>query len=201
MGKILLYFNKIWDLLVDKKLGINTGKLMMCKEHNNITNFMYEPYPYVRLYNIFKVCPIKKEDYFIDIGCGKGRVLAVVVQLGGENVYGIDISKELVEMAEKNMERCKYNSAAINCKIQCIDARKYKFDNRINKIFFNSPFQLKVFIYVIKSILCSVNEKRREITVYFTEAKPSVIQYFETHTNPQCLYKNEKSREYIYVLK
>ena len=63
MGKILLYFNKIWDLLVDKKLGINTGKLMMCKEHNNITNFMYEPYPYVRLYNIFKVCPIKKEDY------------------------------------------------------------------------------------------------------------------------------------------
>lgn len=50
MGKILLYFNKIWDLLVDKKLGINTDKLMMCKEHNNITNFMYEPYPYVRLY-------------------------------------------------------------------------------------------------------------------------------------------------------
>lgn len=45
-----------------------------------------------------------REYIFIDIGCGKGRVLAIASKLGFRRVIGIEMSPELCRVAVENSE-------------------------------------------------------------------------------------------------
>jgi len=58
--------------------------------------------------NLLRMMDIKKEDRIIDIACGQGFFTNEFAKLGAE-VYGTDISKELVDLANKNSpESIKY---------------------------------------------------------------------------------------------
>jgi SAM-dependent methyltransferase len=50
--------------------------------------------------------PKRLEQYvFVDIGCGKGRIVLVAAERGFLKVIGVDIAAELVEMARDNVGR------------------------------------------------------------------------------------------------
>lgn len=197
MRNILSYGDLLRNWIIDKQLGVETGGLLKLNEHDNIINFMYEPSSYKELDLIFSKWPVQENDHFIDFGCGKGRVLVAAARHGCRNLYGIDISGDLVQIAQRNMEQLHLKSN-IKYELLCMDAKKYEFDHRINWIFFYNPFQLKVFIHIFKALLRSLEYKPRKVTICFTEAKKSVIQYFEKLGVFTCIYVDEKKRMYVY---
>ena len=65
----------ICDRIVDWYYHVETTKIAKLSIHDNKINYMYEPFPYRKLIHLFKCYPFEENDGFIDIGCGKGRVL------------------------------------------------------------------------------------------------------------------------------
>jgi 2-polyprenyl-3-methyl-5-hydroxy-6-metoxy-1,4-benzoquinol methylase len=61
-----------------------------------------------------KKLPNKKNIKILDIGCGNGKYLNILKEFGFNNLFGIDISKQKIEIAKKSMPTVK-----------CIDAVKF----------------------------------------------------------------------------
>ena len=68
---------------------------------------IYMPASYDLLEAVFNRLKNEKLSHFIDIGCGKGRTMAVAAYYGFNKVSGIDFSKELCQAAVENLEKVK----------------------------------------------------------------------------------------------
>lgn len=198
MNKILYHYNILRDWFADKRLGVNTVKSIQLEEHDNIMNFMYEPLPYHQLNEVFRKYPLAADDHFIDLGCGKGRVLIMAAEYGCHNLYGLDINHYLLEIAKENMAQIKRKNQNVQFRSLCMNAKDFEFDQKINKLFFYNPFQLKIFIYVFKSLLRSLETHPRKITMYVCGAKKSTVAYLEKIGCFQLIGSEEKKSLYIY---
>ena len=58
--------------------------------------------------NLLRMLGIKQGDSILDVACGQGYFTERLAQLGA-NVYGTDISKELIAIAEKNAKKQNLN--------------------------------------------------------------------------------------------
>lgn len=152
--------------VIDGFLHVNTTKAMFLSEHDNKVNYMYEPFPYLKMWRLFKNFSFSESDGFVDIGCGKGRVLVGAALSGCVNIYGIDISEELLEYAEKNLAECKKKNADLKYKLLCMDAKDFTFTPDINKVFFYNPFSYRIFLKVMKALKKSVEDNPRDVTIF-----------------------------------
>lgn len=198
LNELMYFCNKIYDRVVDKYLHVETHKCKILEEHDNVINFMYEPSPYRVLRAMFIKNSLEKEDCLIDFGCGKGRVLIMAVEYGCKNIYGLDISRYLLQCANKNLKRSKQKHNDIMFELICMDARKYKFNPKINKIFFFNPFHLRVYIHVFNALIQSIDEQPRIVKVYFYKPQISTIEYFEQLEKFKIIDKDAKNSIYVY---
>ncbi len=66
----------------------------------------YEPTPYHVLRAILR--HINSDDTFVDLGCGKGRILwFIATRRRLKRVVGIEIAPELAQIARENMAKCR----------------------------------------------------------------------------------------------
>ena len=139
--EIYLPLIHFYDLVQDLKRGIKTTKnheiseLGFSEEMGN----KYQPIGYKRLIKVIKFAVnINRNSCFIDAGCGKGRPLFIAVELGFNNVIGIEISKKLFNLCKKNLN--KYNG---HCTLVCSDIDNYQFPEGSLTIFLFNPFNEK----------------------------------------------------------
>ena len=182
--------------ILDGILHVNTTKGMLLAEHDNKVNYMYEPFPYIKMRRLFKNYSFSGNEGFVDIGCGKGRVLVGAALSGCKNVYGVDISPKLLEFAEKNMSECKKKIAGLNYKLLCIDARDYVFSHDINNVFFYNPFSYRIFLQVIKSLKKSIEESPREVTIFL--AGPERVSRYLVDDKDFTFLGIDQNNVYIY---
>jgi ubiquinone/menaquinone biosynthesis C-methylase UbiE len=70
---------------------------------------------------------LRSDSRILDFGCGQGRILQQLKDEGFYNLYGVDISKNMIEIAGKNLPRMDlkvttdvtipYNDSAFDCVI------------------------------------------------------------------------------------
>lgn len=72
---------------------------------------------YFKIFYLNKL-PHDKNCSILDIGCGNGKYLNILKKYDFKNLYGIDISKEQIEIAIKSNPQ----------RVQCIDALKFLKD-------------------------------------------------------------------------
>jgi len=65
---------------------------------------------------------LKNKERILDAGCGPGRDIKILYELGAKEVYGIDLSKNMLDIARKYEPRGKY------------------FAMDIRKLYFNDEF-------------------------------------------------------------
>ena len=134
---------------------------------------MYEPVNYYtssRLLNY--LLPADLRTTLLDVGCGKGRLLAMGAAYGFSNIIGIDISKKLCDAAAKvgRNIKTKYPDTAIT--IDNIDARHYCIPETVGVIFLFNPFDALVMTEFIQKVLESLQRKNRPLKILYA--------------NPQC---------------
>lgn len=185
----------IADFIIDGFLHVNTTKAMFLSQHDNKVNYMYEPFPYIKMKRLFKNYSFSESDGFVDIGCGKGRVLVGAALNGCVNIYGIDISKELLEYAENNLAKCR-KKTDLNYKLLCLDARDFTFSPDINKVFFYNPFSYRIFLKVLKSLKKSIEDNPRDVTIFL--AGPEHVTRYLVDDNVFYFTGVEQKNVYIY---
>ncbi len=114
---------------------------------------------------------ITEKDRIIDVGCGKGRMLHFFSQFMFGSIDGIEYSRDIAEIAGRNMDRLYGNSAArkrIN--IMQADAADFEGYDRYNYIYLFNSLQsdlLKVFLNLIKE---SIRSHPRELQIIYSHA-------------------------------
>jgi len=105
---------------------------------------------------------------FIDIGCGKGRVLLMAAQYGFPRIKGIEFAADLCIAARGNAEqyrRCSKNSARIS--IEQGDASTYDIPNEPCVLFLYNPFNESVMRSFVANVERSLSQQPRECYVIY----------------------------------
>ena len=162
----------------EKKYGINTTgadelykleKLGIDISHATI----YMPVSYALLEEIFKQLNPSKPlnpkplNHFLDIGCGKGRVLCVAAHQGFKKVTGIDFAKALCDTAKENLDLTKQKIPVLEYKIINNDAFYFEIPDDVDCIFFFNPFDEIIMSGVVNNILKSLQNNPRKINIIY----------------------------------
>jgi SAM-dependent methyltransferase len=176
-GLRLAHFIIRYEISGERKYGIRTighdNLWGAVSAEDRIHISIYEPLNYYtssRLFNFLK--PTDFRSAFLDVGCGKGRLLAMGAAYGFSDIIGIDISQKLCDTATNVCRIIKTRYPGISISIECSDARHYRIPDTVGVIFLFNPFDSFVMEGFIQKVFESLERKNRPLKVLYA--------------NPQC---------------
>ncbi len=105
---------------------------------------------------------------FVDLGCGKGRVLLVAAEYPFRRVIGVDISSELSTIARRNVER--FRGASQRCAevdVVTTDVTAYEFPDGDLLIHLYHPFEPEVTETVLHRLQIALDSAPRRVTIAY----------------------------------
>jgi SAM-dependent methyltransferase len=105
---------------------------------------------------------------FVDLGCGKGRVLLIGSEYPFRRVLGVEISPELAAIARVNIER--YQPAARRCRdieVLTADATRVDFPDGPLLIHMYHPFEPTVTTAVLSNLQRSLEASPRRVVIAY----------------------------------
>jgi SAM-dependent methyltransferase len=180
---VLAWFIIRYDVRKEKYYGINTFRRetlrrLTLKEGNISHSSAYEAVNYFILENLLgqfrKLYP--SETSMVDAGCGKGRVLAVAPYFGFTQITGIDIARELCEMAEKNTGHIKRLFPGTHISILWENITDYHIKPMDRVFFLFNPFDKTILQKFLRNIENSLIANPRP--VYILYASPTHSDLF-----------------------
>lgn len=124
---------------------------------------MYESSGNSYLVNTLKHMNITSEDAIIDFGCGKGGALIKMADFPFKTVKGVEYSKFLYDVAEKNIKKLKLK------KVQVFhgDAAAFKDLDDLTYVYLFNPFGPATLKPVLENIKNSLEKNPRHLTLIY----------------------------------
>jgi SAM-dependent methyltransferase len=158
----------------DMRLGIETEggadpKELTIAHGDPESGFSYVPTP-LRLGRLWLAAlPRSRARFtFIDMGSGKGRVLALAASAGFGRVIGVEFARELHELATSNAIAASEHG--VNFEPVLVDAATYRFPSEPLVVHFNNPFDESVMTNVLHNLKDSYQHEPRPIVVVYQQA-------------------------------
>jgi SAM-dependent methyltransferase len=175
------FSSRVRDALVERRSGRKTSGLVPIEAL--IENWRgchdYFPTAYGELRTVLSELQIGPDDVFVDIGCGKGRVMLVAAQLPLRAVLGIEISPDLCAEARSTIASAKSELVCPDIRVIEADAARWTIPPDVTLIYLYNPFhgdRLRSFFGGIrKSWECAP----RVITIIYNN--PSHFEPCEEH--------------------
>lgn len=131
------------------------------------------------------------EDFvFIDIGCGKGRMLLTAATLPFKRIIGIEISPNLCRIANQNIATmAKTNPTHAPIDVVCQDALTYSLPDENCVIYMFNPMSLEMMSELCKNIDTWLLKHDRLLYIiyynpvhhYMFENSPNFVKISEKH--------------------
>lgn len=105
---------------------------------------------------------------FLDLGCGKGRMLALAAERGYRRCEGVELDSSLATIARRNLSSSRLRhvpSLAAIASVVHADAREYRFPEEPLAIFLNNPFAVPILQVVLDNLGASLASAPRPVTV------------------------------------
>ena len=115
------------------------------------------------LERVFRALEIKPSDRIIDVGCGKGAALITMTKFPFAKIAGVEVSPELIRVAEANFERLHLHGI----KLHCCDATLFRDYDEYSFVYFFNPFKEPVMRPVIENIAASLKRRPRRLTIVY----------------------------------
>lgn len=171
----------------------------------------YEPTPYSALEQLFNQYTISSNDRIVDFGCGKGRLNFYINSLFNVTVVGIEMNESYFDEAVENKKNFIKKKKMSEAKIlfYCCLAEDYQINTLDNRFYFFNPFSIQIFMNIIKNILISVEQSKREVEIILYYSSDDYVYFLEKQTafelkqeiKLQAAYKkNQYERFLIYRL-
>ena len=217
-GFFSFVFSTLADYTFDYKYGTQTRKRVDCDEletssSNKDSASRYQATKERPFRKLMEVIELPQGSVFVDVGCGKGKVLLMASQYGFDRVVGIEFSPPLCEIARQNIETFKKNRKS-ETKIEVYegDVLEYPFQHDENVWFLYNPFDGSVLGEFYKNLRRELEEYPREIYFiyhisehkdqieadgYLTKVADHLLggTYFSVYSNRSAL-KEEESRDH-----
>ena len=174
------------NILLDRILGIDTAGWV----DNETLGFdtdegnPYQPSNWVNLFGVRSVLrglKVTKQDAFIDYGCGKGQVLALAARFPFGRVIGLDLSADMVAVAERNAVRLRPRMHCDTLELVHMNALDYDLPDDITVCYFYMTFPTPVFEQVIARIAASAVRHPRKIHILYLRPTADDLAVPERH--------------------
>ena len=158
LAKVSHKFVSIYDSFVDKKVcKMSLKKYVPSKyreSHGATGSYSTE---YLILKDIIDTEKLDENSKFIDVGCGKGRVIASLLHRKVNcPMVGVELNEEVAEVAKS------WTKAYDNVEIKCVNA--FEIDlNEYTDIFLARPFEVEMFEKFLEKM---EQEIKHEVRVY-----------------------------------
>jgi SAM-dependent methyltransferase len=115
---------------------------------------------------------------FVDLGCGKGRILLLASRFGFRRIVGVEFSPALAEVARKNVEAFRRaRPAAPEIRVVTSDVVDYTIQDDENCLFLFNPFDAVVLQRLLRNVQLSLSRAPRPVwLVYHKPVWRTVIE-------------------------
>lgn len=119
------------------------------------------------LARVFATTDIAPASVALDLGSGKGSAALTLSRLGFAEVIGVELSRELIAVAEQNAARLGRR----NVRFVQSDAAAFSDYDRVTHIYMYNPFPCAVMAQVIANLAASLKRMPRSVTIVYRNAK------------------------------
>jgi len=103
---------------------------------------------------------------YIDIGCGKGRMLIQASEAGFQSVIGVEFAEPLAETARENLQSV-LGEAHGHWRIDGADARTYRYPDGPLALFLYNPFDPPVFEGFLSNLRTDLDARPRDVRLIY----------------------------------
>jgi predicted RNA methylase len=157
------------DRIRDRHLGIETAGHVTLDELGirRADGVDYEPSSWRVLNRVLRPHDIGLDDVFLDLGCGKGRVVIQAARYRFKRVIGVEVSPVLAVIARANVERVCGTLACRDIEIVTQDVLDYEIPDAVTVVFFYNPFEGATFRIVVDKIVESIARRPRVVRIVY----------------------------------
>ena len=139
---------------------------------------------------------------FVDIGSGKGRVLMIASDWPFRSITGVEISKPLCVVAEKNLQI--YSSRTQRCRnisVRCMDATQFPIEQKNAVYHFYHPFQPDLLKPMLEKIATTFRGSDTKVYLaYIWMQLPEIFPLFESLGFKRLQHVETLNRRYQYAI-
>jgi SAM-dependent methyltransferase len=171
------------DLDYDWEHSVDTTRSNVSMGVQFLTGLMARPYfatePWL-FEQIMQAISVNFSQFtFIDLGCGKGRVLMMASDYPLQRIIGVEFMPDLHRVAQKNIT--SYSNDRQRCyqlETVCVDARDFLFPPEPLVAYLFNPFSESTFAQVLENLRHSVEQTPRPVYIAyrFTEFEGLLAQ-------------------------
>lgn len=138
---------------------------------------IYMPVSYDVLELFFDEVKLETFNHFLDIGCGKGRAMCVAASYAVNKISGVELSKDLFDIAKENIAFSQLLFPYTEFKINNNDAFYFDIDDDVDCIFMFNPFDDTIMSGVMENIETSLENNPRVMTIiYINPLEKHILQ-------------------------
>jgi SAM-dependent methyltransferase len=174
LGVLLLTYHPDADQSFDRRYGTDTGgsvstaNLGIADDAVRKQAILYLPSPARVTRWMLDTLRLDYSQYsFVDLGCGKGRVLLIASTYSFRRVIGVEISQELSRIARENVARVPASVRKSDVEVQTIDAATIRFPPTNLLVHMYHPFGSELTRVVLRRLEESVRLDPRKVTVAY----------------------------------
>ena len=189
--RIYLPYLSMLGYFGDVRRGIVTQKIIELNDLgiDSSVGTRFETISYAHLKSSLMFAKNLGFDKFLDIGCGLGRSLVVANEVGFIDLYGVDISDNLISRCQNNMSKI-----GVSASLSCIDVADFDVPSGKLVIYLFNPFGEERMTDLVSRLAC----REEETLVIYHNPKHSECfknqNKIKTHTwNHFGLYREQAS--------
>ncbi len=138
----------------------------------------YDPAPWRTLRRSLELGSLQANGFtFVDVGCGKGKVLLSALALSFKRIVGVEFSPVLCRIADNNLANARFvRRRCVAVQVNCSDAVDYPIPDEPTIFFFHNPFTYEVMEIVLDNIIGAQLRTPRPRYLIFCAASSSIPQ-------------------------
>jgi len=152
------------DMFWEKRFQTRTAGWASIKGPAAPDSMGYEGTPYLVLVEVFRHLKLKMSDVFVDVGCGKGRVLLMALQTAVGVAVGVELDAGFLAAARDNLDSAESDSqryALFHGPVQ-----EFNFDAATVLFLFN-PFGAETMRAMLDRVSASLRRNPRELRIVY----------------------------------
>lgn len=159
--------------LLERVSGIDTGDPVSLEQLGlaSVERSGYTPSGWFVLGRALPRFAVGRDDVFLDLGSGKGRVIYLASRYTFGRIVGVEIAEELNEVARANMSRARLRARTRDITLVTGDAGRYAIPDDVTVIYLNDPFAGETFQRVADNLADSIRRSPRLVRVVYVSPR------------------------------
>ena len=156
-----------FDLLHGMRSGHQVARTKLATgSPNQRYSSAYQPTFASAFRRVLRRVAVARDGVFVDIGCGKGRILMLARRAGFQRTRGIEFSGILCRLARRNVRNKGLDGVAVIHQ----DATVYQYQDDEMVYYLFNPFTVEVLEPVVQAMMLSLRRHPRQLWIIYVGA-------------------------------